>query len=51
MSGAQGKWMASIVKEKDITQLREAGYLAKEVAHRLPTEGQIIPTSEPMMRG
>ena len=28
--GGQGKWMASSVKEKDITKLREAGYLAKE---------------------
>ena len=42
--------MVSSVKEKDITQLREAGYLAKEVAHRLPTEGQIIPTPEPHER-
>ena len=42
--------MASSVKEKDITQLREAGYLAKEVTHRLPTEGQIIPTPEPRER-
>ena len=49
-SGAQGKWMVSSVKEKDITKLREAVYLAKEVAHRLPTEGQIIPTLEPHER-
>ena len=46
-SGAQGKWMASSVKEKDITKLREARYLAKEIVHRLPAKGQIIPTSEP----
>ena len=38
-SGAQGKWMVSSVKEKDITKLREASYLAKEVAHRLPAKG------------
>ena len=38
-SGAQGKWMASSVKEKDITKLREAGYLAKEIAHRLSAKG------------
>ena len=50
MSGAQGKWMASTVKEKDITQLREAGYLAREIAHRLPTTGQIVPTQEPHER-
>ena len=42
--------MVSYVKEKDITKLSEAGYLAKEVAHRLPTEGQIVPTPEPHER-
>ena len=42
--------MVSSVKEKDITQLWEDGYLAKEVAHWLPTEGQIIPTPEPHER-
>ena len=30
-SGAGGKWMASSVKKKDIKELREAGYLAKEI--------------------
>ena len=50
MSGAQGKWMASTVREKDITHLREAGYFAKEVAHRLPTEGEIVPTPKPHER-
>ena len=49
-SGAQGKWMVSSVKEKDITNLREAGYLAQEIAHRLPSTRQIIPTSEPHER-
>jgi hypothetical protein len=49
-SGVQGKWMASSVKEKDIMKLREAGYLAKEIAHRLPAKGQIIPTPS-LMRG
>ena len=49
-SGALNKWMVSSIKEKDITQLREAGYLAKEVAHRLPTKGQIVPTLEPHER-
>ena len=39
--------MASSVKEKDITKLREAGYLAKEIAHRLPAKGQIVPTPKP----
>ena len=46
-SGAQGKYMVSSVKEKDTTKLREAGYLAKEIAHRLPAQGQIIPTPKP----
>ena len=43
-SGVGGKWMASSVKKKDIKELREAGYLAKEIAHRLPAKGQIVPT-------
>ena len=42
--------MASSVKEKDITKLREAGYLAKEIAHRLPAKKQTIPTPEPHER-
>ena len=49
-SGAQGKWMTSSVKEKDITELREAGYLAKEITHWLPAKGQIIPTKKPNER-
>ena len=49
-SGAQGKWMVSSVKEKDITKLREPGYLAKEIAHRFPAKGQIIPTPKPNER-
>ena len=43
MSGAGGKWMASSVKEEDITKLRAAGYLADSIAHRLSAEGQITP--------
>ena len=42
--------MASSVKKKDIKELREAGYLAKEIVHRLPVEGQIVPTPEPHER-
>ena len=49
-SGGQGKWMASSVKEKDNTKLRAAGYLVKEIAHRLPAEGQVIPMPEPTER-
>ena len=49
-SGGQGKWMASSVKEKDITGLRAAGYLAKEITHRLLAKGQIVPTPKPHER-
>ena len=49
-SGVQGKWMASSVKEKDITERWEAGYLAKEIAHRLPSKGQVVPTPKPNER-
>ena len=49
-SGGQGKWMVSSIKEKDITQLQAAGYLAKGIAHRLPSEGQVIPTPKPTER-
>ena len=47
-SGGQGKWMVSSVKEKDIAELRAAGYLAKEIAHRLPAQGQVSPHRSPM---
>ena len=39
--------MASTIREKDIKKLRETGYLAKKISHRLPTAGQIVPTPEP----
>nr|XP_020165653.1 tropomyosin-2-like [Aegilops tauschii subsp. strangulata] len=39
-SGSQGKWVASFVKEKDIKELREAGYLSADVAHRIPAKKQ-----------
>ena len=42
--------MASFVMEDDITKLREAGYLAADIAHRLPDTGQIVPTPEPHER-
>ena len=42
--------MVSSVKEEDITELRVAGYLAKEIAHRLPAEGQVVPTLKPAER-
>ena len=42
--------MASSIKEKDIAELWEAGYLAKEIAQRLPTKGQVVPTPKPNER-
>ena len=50
MSEAGGKWVASSVKEEDITKLRAAGYLAADIAHQLPDAGQIIPTLGPHER-
>ena len=49
MSGSdlQGRWMPSSVTEEDVLKLREAKYLAYEISHRLPAEGQAIPTPEP----
>ena len=42
--------MASSFTEEDITKLREARYLAADIAHRTLDEGQIIPTPEPHER-
>ena len=42
--------MVSSVTEEDITMLRGAGYLAADIAHRLPDAGQIVPTLEPHER-
>ena len=42
--------MTSPVKPEDIKELREAGYLAEGIVHRLPAEGQIVPTPEPQER-
>ena len=42
--------MVSSVTEENIKKLREAGYLAADIAHRLPDAGQIIPTPEPHER-
>ena len=35
---------------KDIAKLREDRYLAANIVHRLPAEGQIIPTPKPQER-
>ena len=48
--GSQGKRMASSVTERNVKELREAGYLAADIAHRLPAKKQIIPTPEPNER-
>ena len=42
--------MASSITEKYIKELREVGYLAKEIAHRLPAQKHIVPTLEPHER-
>ena len=42
--------MASTVKEKHIVNLRAAGYLAADIAHQLPDDGQVIPTPGPHER-
>ena len=42
--------MASTVKEEHITKLRAAGYLAADIAHRLPSAGKTIPTPKPYER-
>ena len=39
--------MASSIKKKDIKELREAGYLSADVAHRILAKKQVIPTPEP----
>lgn len=46
MSGSslQGRWAASSVTEEDIAKLRAERYLTAEILHRLPAEGQVIPT-------
>ena len=42
--------MASTVTEGHIKKLRKAGYLSNDIAHRLPDEGQLIPTPRPHER-
>ena len=42
--------MASSVTEGHIKRLRKAGYLSNDIAHRLPEEGQLIPTPRPHER-
>ena len=42
--------MASSVTEGHIKKLCSAGYLSSDIAHRLPDEGQLIPTPRPHER-
>ena len=42
--------MVSSVMEGDVKKLRRAGYLPDDIAHRLPVEGQFIPTPRPRER-
>src|SRR3954467_515839 len=46
-SDLQGRWMPSSVTEEDVLKLREARFLTGEILHRLPAQGQVIPTPEP----
>src|SRR3954466_2942612 len=46
-SGLQGQWMPSSVTEEDVSRLREARYLTSEIPHRLPIQGQAIPSPQP----
>src|SRR4051812_28047215 len=50
MSGAGGKWMVSSVTEAQVKRLMKAGYLSKDIPHRLPNKGQLLPTPRPHER-
>ena len=39
--------MPSSVTEEDVLKLREAKFLTAEIPHRLPAQGQAIPTPQP----
>lgn len=45
--GSKGNWGASSVTEDAILELKSAGYLPANVAHRVPEEGQVVPTPRP----
>src|SRR3954467_11896338 len=46
-SDLQGRWMPSSVTEEDVLKLREAKFLTGEISHRLPVQGQVIPSPQP----
>src|SRR3954466_6987302 len=39
--------MPSSVTEEDVLKLREARFLTGKISHRLPAQGQVIPTPKP----
>ena len=49
MSGSdlQGRWVPSSITEEDVRKLRDARYLTGEISHRLPAQGQAIPSPQP----
>src|SRR3954466_4795764 len=49
MSGSdlRDRWMPSFVTEEDVLMLREAKFLTGEILHRLPVQGQAIPSPQP----
>ena len=49
-SGSKGNLEASSITEKEIKNLWSAGYLTANITHRLPPEGQVIPTPKPSER-
>ena len=47
VSDHHGRWMPSSITEEDVRKLRDARYLTGEISHRLPAQGQVIPTPKP----
>nr|XP_040249184.1 WAS/WASL-interacting protein family member 1-like [Aegilops tauschii subsp. strangulata] len=45
--GSKGNWGASSVTEDAILELKSASYLPANVTHRVPEEGQVVPTPRP----
>ena len=42
--------MASSVTKAQVKKLRKAGYLSKDILHRLPEKGQLLPAPRPHER-
>jgi len=40
--GVKEKWEASCITNNDIEDLKRAGYLSANIAHRAPEEGQVV---------